>query len=94
MKNGRILSLDLLENYIAANEREEEDVRRKLLLRALKGAVNKELTPRQRECVELLYGKGMSQRQIAAQLGLSPATVSRHLAKARRRLLRVLQYYV
>lgn len=94
MKKGRTLSLDLLENFVAANEEEQEDERRSRLLSVLKKAVGGELTPRQRECVGLLYGEGMSQREIAARLGLSPATVSRHLTKARSRLLRVLRYYV
>jgi DNA-binding CsgD family transcriptional regulator len=48
-------------------------------------AVPSELTPRQAEVLSLLAA-GMSNKQIAAELFLSPATVERHLATMYRNL--------
>jgi DNA-binding NarL/FixJ family response regulator len=47
--------------------------------------VPSELTPRQAEVLSLLAA-GMSNKQIAAELFLSPATVERHLATMYRNL--------
>lgn len=88
------LSFDLMENMIADRGGPEGgDERRAKLLRALRRAVRGELTPRQAECVRLYYGERATDREIAARLGVTTPTVSRHLGKARARLGRVLRYY-
>ena len=51
-----------------------------------------ELTQRQRECLKRYYFDGFSQEEIAGEMGVTPATVSRHLKKARNRLERVIGY--
>lgn len=43
------------------------------------------LTPRQREIVRLLR-RGLTQRQAAAELGISDRTVEMHVERARERL--------
>lgn len=48
------------------------------------------LTDRQRDCLLLRYGKGMTGRQIAAALRLTEPTVSKHLKKARRQVQTVM----
>lgn len=60
--------------------------------RALRAAIEGELTPRQRECVELYFFQGLTMEQAARRLGIGKGTVCRHLQKARRRLGRVLGY--
>ena len=50
-------------------------------LRLLRLAVRQELTPRQRQCVELYFFQGMTM-----------ATVCRHLQKSKKRLGRALSY--
>lgn len=55
-------------------------------------ALEHELTPRQRETVELYYYQHLTVSAIAAEMGLSRSSVSRTLKRARARLHRVLQY--
>ncbi len=45
------------------------------------GTCDLHLSPRQREIV-LLIANGLSDKEIAAELGMSPRTVSSHLARA------------
>ncbi len=76
-----------------SGEPEPEDKAREKMLCALKRAAVGELTGRQKECVALYYARGLSQAETAKYLGITVATVSRHLKKARTRLRRVLEYY-
>ncbi|MBQ8057612.1 MAG: helix-turn-helix domain-containing protein [Ruminococcus sp.] len=55
-------------------------------------ALNSELTPRQRECLELYYYKKMKMCDIASFLSLSPSTVTRHIKAAERKLKSVAKY--
>lgn len=58
--------------------------------RVLKTVINKELTGRQREAINLYYYKNMKQREIAALWMVDQSAVSRHLSRARRRIKRCL----
>lgn len=49
--------------------------RQKVMLRALRQWATK----RQRECLYLYYGRGLSQQEIAKLLGVNVATVSRRI---------------
>lgn len=62
------------------------------LRRNLRQAREQELTPRQREMLELYYEGGLNMPQIAALLGVNRSTVSRTLRRARERLYRCLRY--
>lgn len=62
------------------------------LRRNLRRAREQELTPRQRQMLELYYDQGMSIPQIAGELGLNRSSVSRTLRRARDRLYRCLRY--
>lgn len=55
-------------------------------------AIREELTPRQRQLVEMYYIKQMPMHYIARELGIAPSTVSRTLTRARKRLERCLKY--
>ena len=55
-------------------------------------AIREELTPRQRQIVEMYYIKQMPMHYIARELGVVPSTVSRTLARAKIRLERCLKY--
>ncbi len=66
--------------------------RRHRLLRNLPRAVAAELTPRQRETLELYIYEDMSITDIAAALGVNKSTVSRSLQRAFHRLERCLKY--
>ncbi|NCB51073.1 MAG: sigma-70 family RNA polymerase sigma factor [Clostridia bacterium] len=56
------------------------------------GAVENELTPRQRELVHLYYIDQMTMYDIAIKSGVSVSTVSRTLKRARERLKKFLRY--
>ena len=62
----------------------QERIRR--LLSNLPLAVQQELTPRQREILQMRFTGGMSITGIAKELGLNKSTVSRCLRRARRTL--------
>lgn len=66
------------------------DIRR--LKRNLRAAREEVLTARQREMLRLSCEEGMSMTQIARALGVAPSTVSRTLARAKRRLYKSLRY--
>ena len=62
------------------------------LRRGLRRAREQELTPRQRQLVDLYFDRGMNIPQIARELGLNRSTVSRTLRRAKDRLYRCLRY--
>ena len=62
------------------------------LRRSLRRAREQELTPRQRQTLELYFDQGMTIPQIAGALGVNPSTVSRTLRRAKDRLYRCLRY--
>ena len=62
------------------------------LRRNLRRAREAELTQRQRAMLYLYYDRGHSMTRIAMELAVNKSTVSRTLARARRRLYRCLKY--
>ena len=62
------------------------------LRRNLKDARLRELTPRQRQMVELYYDQQMNTTAIAQLLGVQRSTVSRTLRRARARLYQFFRY--
>ena len=67
----------------------EEYVQTKM--REVRGAINQELTPRQKECLMLYYLRGFVQQQIGNLLGIHQTTVSQHISYALKKLRKVLQ---
>lgn len=96
--SGRNLSLDLFGDRIPAAvlpfavDKEEEAQRKRRLLKTLQEAVDGELTQRQKACLQRYYFDGLSMEEIGREMGITAATVSRHLKKARQRLGRVVGY--
>ena len=76
------------------NRQNAEDNSERLarLRRGLRQARERELTPRQRQMLELYFDRGMNIPQIAEELGLNRSTVSRTLRRAKDRLYRCLRY--
>ena len=72
-----------------AEDNEEQLAR---LRKNLRLAREQELTPCQRQVLELHYEQGLSVTQIARQLDVNPSTVSRTLHRAHERLRRCLRY--
>lgn len=89
-----VLSLDQLRGVTgtplgdtAANHK-----RRQAALHVLRLALQQELTPRQRQCMELCVLQGLSQVEASRKLRVNKATVCRHLQKAKRALRRAAGY--
>lgn len=68
----------------------QERIRR--LLSNLPLAVQQELTPRQREILQMRFTGGMTISGIARELGVNKSTVSRSLTRSVERLYRSLRY--
>lgn len=62
------------------------------LRRNLRRAREQELTPRQRQLLALYFDEEKTMPQIAEELGLARSTVSRTIARAKKRLYRCLRY--
>lgn len=93
--NTRLISFDRVEHLLGREDREEESTSREKLKAAkaaLRLALERELTPRQRECVELYFYLGLTEEETGRRLGVSKSTVCRHLQKAKARLKRVVSY--
>ncbi len=71
---------------------EDNSLRLERLRRNLRLVREQELTPCQRQVLELQYEQGLSVREIARKLHVNPSTVSRTLHRAKERLRRYLQY--
>src|SRR5574344_2395264 len=75
--------------WLRANaEDNESDVRR--LKRNLRLAREEELTPRQRQLMQMRFEQNMSVSEIAEALGLDKSTVSRTITRAKQRLYKCL----
>lgn len=57
-------------------------------------AIKELLTPRQFEIISMIYGLGMLQKDIAAELNINNSAVTRHKQAAIRRLKKFLEYNV
>lgn len=77
--------------YINALGNTNSELRSKLLM-ALKSAISNELTPIQKQVVELYYFENVTIPHIAEILAVNKSSVSRILFRARSRLERVLKY--
>ena len=71
---------------------EDNSERLDRLRRNLRQAREQELTPRQRQLLELYYDRGKNMAQIARELGVNRSTISRTIRRARERLYRHLRY--
>ena len=77
--------------WLRANaEDNESDVRR--LKRNLRLVREEELTPRQRQLMQMRFEQNMSVSEIAQALGLDKSTVSRTITRAKQRLYKCLRY--
>lgn len=66
---------------------------RKRMKEIISKAIVTELTDMQRICLTEHYFNDKKQKEIASELGLNASTVSRHIAKARRKLQNIASYY-
>lgn len=85
---------EFLGDMAAWNMAHSEDNSEQLdrLRRSLRSARAAELTPRQRQMLRMYYDEGKSMTRIATLLKVNKSTVSRTIARGRRRLKRCLKY--
>lgn len=76
----------LLTEMIAQEEIEERQAQRSTINQVLEAAIEK-LDPATQDLLRLYYQKGLTQQEIAKQLGVQQYTVSRKLSKSRETLL-------
>jgi RNA polymerase sigma factor (sigma-70 family) len=76
-----------LEEHAQDNSEQLERLRRNL-----RKAREQELTPRQRQLLRLYFDEERTMTQIARELGINRSTVSRTIARAKRRLYHCLRY--
>lgn len=70
----------------------DNSARRARILQNLPIAVERELTPRQREILRMRFSDDMTVSEIAAELDVCKSTVSRSLARSLERLYKALRY--
>ncbi len=76
-----------LRNFVKQLEQPENKV-----AALLAAALERELTPRQKQMVSMYYLEQHTMREIASRLGVNPSTVTRTLQVARAKLKACLQY--
>ncbi len=82
-----------LQQFFQIKDTDDRDERQRLL-RVIGEVVRRELTPRQREMVELYYFQNHTIPAVARILGVNKSSVSRGLKGARKRLEQYLKYLV
>ena len=70
----------------------DNSAERNKMKRLLHSAVDNGLTDMQKQCLIAYYGS-KKQKDIAAEMGRAPATVSRHIKAAIKRLRIIAQFY-
>ncbi len=84
----QLLSLRKYEEENAQDNREKLDQ----IIRLIKPAMENELNEKQRDMMQKYYFSGMTMQEISDIYGINRSTVSRYLARSRRKLEKVLRY--
>ena len=84
----QVVSFDVLrgKHTSALGEDAANRSQRERMVQVLTAAMGQELTPRQKQCMELCVLRGMSQVEAGRLLGLNKSTVCRHIQKGDLRL--------
>ena len=84
MKREIVVSPEILEQmscYIS-NDKSPSDPRVQRMKKIMKIALENELTQRQHDCIVMRYFENTPVKEIAEKIGITPATVYKHLSKA------------
>lgn len=84
-----ILSYQYWETQGHSNTKE---IRR--MIKFIKNAMDKVLTPTQNTCITMVYLQKMQQNEVAIELGLSKSTVNRHIKAGLKKLKDASELYV
>lgn len=91
-RRGGLYAADMAVYSRAMSEENTNSADITRLKRNLIRALQSDVTPRQREMLELYYAKGLNMRQIGELLGVHKSTVSRTVKRGEQRLKRCLRY--
>jgi RNA polymerase sigma factor (sigma-70 family) len=95
-RHERVYMSDISENVVSFSLYQKKGTNnrdRQQMMKILYRAMQLELTDRQRDCITMYFLNGMKMKDIAADLGLSRSTVTRHIQAATRKLRKVASYY-
>lgn len=93
----KLLSLEEAQNFLGDRQEEKSgsNTQRRQLQAAravLQTAIERDLTGRQRQCIQLYFFQGLTMEAIGQQLGVGKSTVYRHLQRGKKRLERAFAY--
>lgn len=75
-------------------EENSNDEKLRNISRCMRRVINCELTERQKQIVMMYYYEDKNMNEIAVNLDVSPSTVSRSIASSRKKIFRILKYYL
>ena len=82
--------MDMLNYKVnVSNHSDEPDHKRERLKKLMRVGIKQELTEKQRNCLLKRYIENMSVNDIAESMNICPATVYKHIKKAKERLARL-----
>ncbi len=87
--NARQLFFDNY-NFFGATNDSSRSKMKKILFKA----IDTELTAKQKKCMIDYYLMNKKEKDIAAELGVNPSTVSRHITLAKKKLRHIASYYM
>lgn len=95
----QILSYDEMKNYVGESKGElwlYDSIDNQALMKkaalVIADAITTELTPRQRDCIEMYFYQNLKEREIGDILGIDKSTVSRHIKRGKARLFKCVKY--
>lgn len=80
-------------NALFSDETDEYNNKHMAVKRVMLKVIENELTERQKQIINLYYFQNMNTVSIAEKLGISPASVSITMKRARNTIIKYMQYY-
>lgn len=87
-KIARLYKLSLIDD----NDIDESISKKKLPEKIMRFGIEQELTEKQRKCFLKRYSQNMSVKDIANKMGVTPASVYKHIRKAKKRIEMLYNY--
>ena len=75
-----------------SNRSDKVDTQKERLKKILRVGLKQEITDRQRDCLTKRYLENMSVKDIANKMGVTPASVYKHIKKAKKRIEMLYNY--
>ena len=79
-------------SFVSAQQGKSNNEIRDRMKKLIAVAIDMELTDRQKDCLTMRVYQGISVEDIAAELGIRPTTVYKHITKAKAALKKCVKY--